>query len=541
MKRRAFLKMSAAAGAATLVPNAANALWIRRLHGDNAYRWAVPELFRRVPKPPAFSKALVIGSGFGGAITSLRLAQAGIKVTMLERGMHWPNSPHRQIFSDEARPDGRGYWHTTQTTQLLTGQQVNVDYFGGVLDQTKYQNLEVWRGAAVGGGSIVYTGVSIQPRQDYFEALFGDVVDFTEMDQVYYPRARQMLNVSAMPADVYNAAPFGHSRVWDQQVATAGYSSFPIDSIFQWDTVRAEINGDVRQSATIGESNTGNSNGAKYDLNQNYLKLAQATGNLDIYQGQQVLAISQDDKGRYLVDVSKIDPFGNELDRYTLACEYLFLAAGSIGTSELLVRARAKGDLAALNEHVGEGWGTNGDTAMLRSFSPIQGLRQGAPSASAIHVTDSGIPTTVENWYVPALLVNLGLIGSLGIAFDQSTRGAFSYDSSTDKVDLSWPENGNADALAAALAINGKIADASHSVAGLGSLAPSASSTFTAHPLGGAILGLAADAYGRVMGYDKLYVMDGAMVPGNTGAVNPSLTISALAERNIENILQNDW
>jgi cholesterol oxidase len=62
---------------------------------------------------------------------------------------------------------------------------------------------------------------------------------------------------------------------------------------------------------------------------------------------------------------------------------------------------------------------------------------------------------------------------------------------------------------------------------------------WTAHPLGGAVLGKATDNYGRVKGYQGLYGMDGAAIPGSTGSVNPSLTISALAERNIENIITN--
>ncbi len=60
---------------------------------------------------------------------------------------------------------------------------------------------------------------------------------------------------------------------------------------------------------------------------------------------------------------------------------------------------------------------------------------------------------------------------------------------------------------------------------------------WTAHPLGGAVIGKATDGYGRVIGQPGLYVMDGALLPGSAGAVNPSLTISALAERNIDNIV----
>jgi cholesterol oxidase len=61
----------------------------------------------------------------------------------------------------------------------------------------------------------------------------------------------------------------------------------------------------------------------------------------------------------------------------------------------------------------------------------------------------------------------------------------------------------------------------------------------TYHPLGGCVLGKATDGYGRLPEYPGLYVMDGSLVPGNVG-VNPFVTITALAERNIENIIAND-
>lgn len=59
----------------------------------------------------------------------------------------------------------------------------------------------------------------------------------------------------------------------------------------------------------------------------------------------------------------------------------------------------------------------------------------------------------------------------------------------------------------------------------------------TAHPLGGAVLGKACDYYGRVKGYKGLYVVDGALIPGAAGAVNPSFTIAALAERCLEKVI----
>ena len=66
-----------------------------------------------------------------------------------------------------------------------------------------------------------------------------------------------------------------------------------------------------------------------------------------------------------------------------------------------------------------------------------------------------------------------------------------------------------------------------------------ANSSFSAHPLGGAVLGRATDSYGRVAGYPGLYVMDGAAMPGTAAGANPSFTIAALAERNMEAIVRS--
>jgi len=62
----------------------------------------------------------------------------------------------------------------------------------------------------------------------------------------------------------------------------------------------------------------------------------------------------------------------------------------------------------------------------------------------------------------------------------------------------------------------------------------------TAHPCGGVVMDKACDTYGRVKGYKGLYVVDGALVPRGTAAANPALTIAALAERCMDNIIRND-
>lgn len=544
MQRRDFFKaagMGAAVAAATplmstSISHAAPAPLRELPMGADHYRALVPELFAPSPTPPEHSEAIVVGSGFGASATALRLAQSGTQVTILERGLRWPHDPQREIHTSDMLADGRGVFRRTSFTNL-TGLPVVCDYFSGVLDATDYEHISVWRGAAVGGGSIIFTGVMIAPERRFFDAVFGNSLDYDEMASTWYPKVRQMLRLSPLPEDIYQTPNFGHSRRWDQDARRAGFDPQRIDGIWNWDVVRSELDGRTRASATVGDSNMGNSNGAKFDLTQNYIPAAEATGRATVCYGHQVLAISRERDGRYVVDVESTDPTGGVLARKTLTCDRLFLGAGSIGTSELLVRAQATGALPNLNEHVGKGWGTNGDAGMVRSFGFSDGTAQAAPSASRI-VDESGMPLSLENWYVPGLPVNIGMLGTLGMTLD-SQRADFAYDGGSDRVVLNWPKNGNDATVEALRAVQNKMSFAGTTVPSALPFAKDVNSSFTAHPLGGAVLGKATDGYGRVKGYDGLYVMDGAAIPGSTGTVNPSLTITALAERNIAQIIKS--
>jgi cholesterol oxidase len=102
---------------------------------------------------------------------------------------------------------------------------------------------------------------------------------------------------------------------------------------------------------------------------------------------------------------------------------------------------------------------------------------------------------------------------------------------------LTWPKGGSRDTVEALRAVQNRMAQAGRTVVSAEPFTRDVDDTFTAHPLGGAVLGDVTDAYGRVKGHPGLYVMDGALVPGSTGAANPSLTITALAERNIAAVI----
>ncbi|MFD3706631.1 GMC oxidoreductase [Nocardia sp. NPDC058658] len=535
MDRRTLLR----AGAIATMIGATSTTTMAMAEDNARYRAMVPEIFEPLPDPPEHCANLVIGSGFGGAVTALRLAEAGAPVTVLERGSRWPNDPWRDIFTSETLPDGRGIWHRRSASDVIgniTGVSVPmpVDDFGGVLCIDSYPHMQVLRGAAVGGGSVVYTGVSAQPEQRFFDAVFAGVVDYREMAATYYPLARKMLRVSAMPDDIYASPAFAHSRAWDAAATSAGYHPLPAESTWNWGVLRDELAGWSRPSATIGRSTMGNSNGAKFDLNQTYLRYAAETGRAHVYPGHQVTAIGQERGGRFSVQTTKLAPSGQTLRTRTLTCDRLFLAAGSIGTSDLLVRARATGTLRDLNEHVGTGWGSNGNVVMMPwTLDTLQLGTQGAAVASRL-LDESGVPTVLENFAVPGVAFDIGLLVVIGLVLDD-TRGTFRYDPSTDQVILDWPAGGGSSAIAAAGAVGRKVAAAGNTLLP----ADFGYAGACSHPLGGAVLGAATDGYGRVRGHPGLYVVDGAAVPGNAGVANPSLTITALAERAVAQVLRS--
>ncbi|WP_446678393.1 GMC oxidoreductase [Streptomyces noursei] len=121
-------------------------------------------------------------------------------------------------------------------------------------------------------------------------------------------------------------------------------------------------------------------------------------------------------------------------------------------------------------------------------------------------------------------------------------RGSFVYDKATDRAMLRWTREQNAPAVAAAKSLFDRINKANTTMYRYDLFGPQLKNfadDFCYHPLGGCVLGKATDDYGRVAGYHNLYVTDGALIPGSIG-VNPFVTITALAERNIERVIAED-
>ena len=496
-----------------------------------------------------FVPAIVIGSGFGGAAAALRLGQAGIDTVVLERGRRWPIRRDGNTFATFERPDGRAYWLREQTGEAVLGmpQLVKpIDRYLGVLEIVEGNGIYVGGGAGVGGGSLVFNAIMVKPRRRLFERLFPRDIDFDEMNDIYYPRVRRIIGSRPMPDDVLATEYYRSSRVSFDQAVAAGFPTRPVDLAIDWAIVRDEIAGRRVPSAIAGQSFYGLNSGAKRSLDHNYLPQAEATGHVDIVPQHDVVAIERTHGERYVVTVVRIGDNGEALGPpRRVICKYLFLGAGSIGTTSLLVRARDTGALPGLNDHIGRHWAANGDIPVIRGLLPATNPGTGGPAGHFIMEdldNPFGPTSLVELVLPPHIAAALSAFGappdfanyaSLGIP---PAIGSFVYEPAVDRVALTWP--------AADPRLGHFLAAAQQTLSVMdqrnGSMTLSFNPAVSAHPLGGAVLGKACDMDGRVKGHRGLYVVDGALIEGSTGLANPSFTIAALAERCMDRILTRD-
>ncbi|SFK95933.1 cholesterol oxidase [Amycolatopsis sacchari] len=495
-----------------------------------------------------FSPAVIIGTGYGAAVTALRLGEAGIPTVMLEMGQLW-NTPGSdgKVFPDMLNPDKRAMWFKKRTEAPLASflwldlANRNIDPYAGVLDRVHFGDMSVYVGRGVGGGSLVNGAMAVVPKRWYFEEILPQV-DADEMYGKYYPRANAGLGTNSVDATWFESCDcYQYARVSRKHAHNAGLATTFVPSVYDFDYMRREEAGEVPRSALASEVIYGNNHG-KRSLDKSYLAAALGTGNVQIRTLHEVRDIAQQPDGTYVLTVRQSDPDGNVLAVKQLAAKYLFLGAGSLGSTELLVRARETGKLPELNDSVGQGWGTNGNVMLGRAnhmWDAVGALESGMPALGIDAWDDPQYPVFAEIAPVPA---GIETWASLYLAITRNPeRGYFTYDAASDSARLQWEISQGQPSIDAAKHLFDRINSVNGTIYRYDLFGDTRAfeNRFTYHPLGGLVLGKATDLYGRVKGYRNLYVTDGSLIPGSTG-VNPFVTITALAERNIERVLAED-
>jgi len=490
--------------------------------------------------------AIVIGSGFGGAVAALRLGEAGVDTIVLERGRRWTiTDPSRDdTFSTFRNMDRRAEWmNAVSKTPLYEGKPIGK--YAGVLEVISGKELTLLVGAGVGGGSLAYGGILIQPPGKFFREIFPEAIDYDEMDRVYFPRVRSVIKTAPIPEDVLNSEYYAGLRVLCDHAHKAGFeeratSTDPRDGLVRfpmavdWDIVRDEIAGRKVPSVIAAEFWLGNNSGGKQTLDRDYLARAEETGHVKIRPLHHVTAITEAQGGGYAVSCDNITEEGEVTEQLTLTCDHLFLAAGALGTTQLLMRARARGGLPHLNDQLGEGFGNDGDMFLIRGgLSEITNPHLGGPGAIAVCNYENPIrPTIMMRAPFPRFATDFPNNDALAtfVFTHNFNRGRFTYDPADDTLDLDFTSE-PPDAV-------NHLVERLNRAAG-GSLV-SSGSRITGHQLGGACMDKVCDTEGRVAGHRQLYVVDGALLPGSSTCTNPAFTIAAIAERCVERIIATD-
>jgi cholesterol oxidase len=502
--------------------------------------------------PRAHYDAIVVGSGYGGGVSALRLGQAGVETLVLEMGRLWdaPDADGRR-FTKMLPADTRAGWFTDLPPSLVTSfQGVSIEDVAkhapstqpvqaGICAKETHGAHRVFRGMAVGGGSMVNAAVAAIPTNEQIAATFPDIAP-SEFLGTYIERAKATLRISYRAMDWFEQAPcFQHARVARQYSAAAGY---PVDyngSAYSFDYLQQEAAGNVPRSALAFEQQFGNNYGRVGSVDQTYIAPALATGKVTLKPLTEVVGIRREPSGEFVVSTRSIDRWGAEAGRDEIGCKQLFLSAGVLGTNHILLRARDTGALPDLHESLGQGYGNNGDIMVAHSLLDSDPAGTDQSLLGLINIdgrADADNPVYATVFSIP-LPVETHMLGYY-VMVKTDDRSEIRYDHAADSITVDWPEAYTEHLTQRARVVFDKLVQANGVDYRDDIFSGEVFAPNTVHPLGGCVRGTVTDAFGRVAGYKNLYVNDASLIPGFLGC-NPFMSITALAERNIEGILQD--
>ncbi|MFF7642251.1 GMC family oxidoreductase N-terminal domain-containing protein [Streptomyces canus] len=526
---------------------------------------------------------IVVGSGFGGSVTALRLTEKGYRVGVLEAGRR---------FTRETLP--KNSW---DLKNYLWAPKLGMF---GIQRIHLLGNVMVLAGAGVGGGSLNYANTLYVPPKPFFEdPQWRDITNWQEELKPYYDQARRMLGVRLNPTmtpsdvhlkaaaermgvgDTFHMAPVG-VFFGDGEDAEGKRKAAPGEQVD--DPYFGGAGPSRKACIECGECMTGCRHGAKNTLNENYLHLAEKAGAV-VHPLTTVVSVTDDSQGGYAIATLPTDDRRKAGGR-TFKARKVVIAAGTYGTQTLLHRMKAGGQLPYISDRLGELTRTNSEAlvgaqtdnrryrkatgaakvdftqgvAITSSIHPdenthIEPVRYGKGSNSMGGLSILQVPYAEGSSRVMAWLANAAkhpllvlrslsnrrwsektIIGLVMQSLDNSLTTYLKPDGVGKGLLTARQGHGapNPKQIRAASKAASAIAADINGFAG-SNVGELMGAPLTAHFLGGCPIGSSRDTgvidpYHRLYGHPGISVVDGAAVSANLG-VNPSLTITAQAER----------
>jgi len=292
--------------------------------------------------------AVVVGSGYGGGVAAFRLARAGRSVCVLERG--------REFTPGEFSND----WHRTLREVRLSGQRLQLGSKAGLYDFRAGREIHVLTANGLGGGSLINGAVALRPDPKVFEAEgWPQALRQDGLFDVGLDRAEHMLGVSRCP----NPEGLPKFLALQRGASALGASIEPVPTTI---TYRPRTNAaDVDQPAChlCGDCWSGCNVGAKNTVPLTYLADAARNG-AEIFTLTTVRHVSKSGR-QWTVQVESTIAHSNNR-RYgqtSITADIVILAAGTLGSTEILLRSRERG--LALSDQLGKGFSGNGDEMLI--------------------------------------------------------------------------------------------------------------------------------------------------------------------------------
>ena len=517
---------------------------------------------------------IIVGSGFGGSVAALRLAEKNYKVGVLECGRRYRDEDY-----------------ATDTWQL--GKFFWAPFFGlrGITRLTPFKDVMIASGSAVGGGSVVYANTLYRAKPEFFSnPQWAGLDDWAAALKPHYDTAERMLGVTKVPFESDN-----------QKLLLEVGKAFSVDKTFTRTPCGVYFGepdkrvpdpyfggeGPERTGCTrCGACMLGCRVGAKNTLLKNYLWFAERKG-AKITPEREVVDLrpigTADGADGYAVETVRPGAWFNK-QRRTYTARGVVLAAGALGTNRLLARCKHSGSLPKISDRLGTLVRTNSESILavkLPKGTKFEPTRDVAISASIHTSADTHIEFVTYGPKGDAMALQFAMLAADGTRLTRplkllgnivlhpirflKTLWPFGWSRRTviflvmQSLDNSigfrakrrWfggvsltteqdPERPNPTFIEAGNKAAAWLAKHTGGVAQSMVLEAVANIPSTAHILGGAVIARDAgagvvDLHNRVFGYRNLLVCDGAAMPANPG-VNPSLTITAIAEHAMSHV-----